>query len=148
MVIRCVCHESWILSWYLLIAPFVSSYYTFGILWVHLWYLVITPLVSSDYTFGVFWLHLWYLMITPLVSSDYTFDIFKLVLCIFDIIIIEILMILFYFPVTCWKAYLYNESQQILYRIKTNNHLSSQINEHQNKKKVMAKAHTAFGKVS
>jgi hypothetical protein len=73
-------------------------------------------------------------MITPLVSSDYTFDIFKLVLCIFDIIIIEILMILFYFPVTCWKAYLYNESQQILYRIKTNNHLSSQINEHQNKK--------------
>jgi hypothetical protein len=46
-------------------------------------------------------------------TENYTFGIFKLVLCIFDIIIIEILMILFYFPVTCWKAYLYNESQQI-----------------------------------
>ena len=44
----------------LLITPFVSSDYPFGIFWLPLWYILITPLVSTDYLFGIFWLPLWY----------------------------------------------------------------------------------------
>ena len=48
--------------------------------WLPILYLLITPFVSSDYPFGIFWLPLWYFLITPLVSSDYPFVIFKLFL--------------------------------------------------------------------